>query len=105
MDFVLCVRVYKGKDSKRLLSAGASIKLIAYCVFVDNRSLCVQKSFFAFLHFLLKCSVSVHALTGVAGRHPEVGKCYTWARLVCVCSSRRQNSFGLLAEATVFEAF
>lgn len=37
MDFVLCVHVHKDKDSKRLLSAGASVKIIAYCVFVENK--------------------------------------------------------------------
>lgn len=74
------MHVHKGKDSKRLLSAGASIKLMVYCVFVDNRLLCVQESFFFF--FTLFTKVQCEHTHSTAW---QVDKCYTLGQIgACV---------------------
>lgn len=63
MDFVLWMHVHKDKNSKRLLSAGASVDILAYCVFVENKIFVFKKAFlFLFLNLQLKCSVNGHAL-------------------------------------------
>lgn len=91
------MHVHKDKNSKRLLSAGASVDILAYCVFVENRIFVFKKAFF----FVPEPSAEVQcewSRSNCAASHQVIylglGR--------CMCSSGRRKSYGLLAKAAVF---